>query len=76
MIENDSQLKNASGDGHDPFQKWEYKVERHDSFYGPDIEKLLKELGQEGWEMTGITSTMATHATSLVVYFFKRPIKV
>lgn len=60
---------------------WEYKTVRiHTTgFYGgdfdtPDAEKLLNDMGAEGWELVSSLETNTSHGhTEDLVFVFKRP---
>ena len=55
--------------------QWEYRVISAGSFWsGPNeeqMEAMLNELGQEGWE---VISTLATHSSNKVTFVGKRPV--
>ena len=40
----------------DELTKWEYKWQDVASGYGPTTEKEVNQLGEQGWELAGITT--------------------
>ena len=57
--------------------KWEYKIIniRSENYrLDPDAAPKLTELGQQGWELVGLTSVnFKTGATDNIAMVFKRP---
>jgi hypothetical protein len=56
----------------------EWTLERADSVAGEGLrtqsseERLLKELGARGWELTGVVSSLVVHVHRM---YFKRPVR-
>lgn len=50
-------------------KQWEYLVKTSQNAWGEVTQNLLDNLGENGWELVGVTHSDVTHTTTL---FFKR----